>query len=233
MGYALLHGPVLWTRATPLLADVVTLLMLGRMLERDAPGPDDRHRAPAAVFALFFAVWPSPSAGSRRWPRQVCHAPTVDGRCRPRPACSCSRRGPWVIRSTSHGTERVLRFRAGRRVPPRLRLPRREGHARTRRHDRLPRPAGGRGRSGSGLAGGGATAHAGTGPVHGHRGGRASGLDRHRERRAGHGRGLRRTRSSLPFRRGARFTGRPYEVATRIDEAPRDRLLVVLRRVRS
>jgi hypothetical protein len=57
-GYALLHDPVLWTRATSLLADVVTLLVLGRMLERDAPGPEGSPRAPAAVFAFFFAVWP-------------------------------------------------------------------------------------------------------------------------------------------------------------------------------
>ena len=37
--------------------------MLERMLERDAPGLDDRHRAPAAVFALFLCPLAAPLGG--------------------------------------------------------------------------------------------------------------------------------------------------------------------------
>lgn len=49
---ALGQSPVLWTRVTSLLCDAVTLLVLGRALEREA------GRASAWCFALFFAVWP-------------------------------------------------------------------------------------------------------------------------------------------------------------------------------
>ncbi|HVP14617.1 MAG TPA: hypothetical protein VMS88_03675 [Terriglobales bacterium] len=56
-GYALLRNPLLWTRATSLVADLLTLLLVGRMLERhadrEAGGP-----SPAAIFGYFFAVWP-------------------------------------------------------------------------------------------------------------------------------------------------------------------------------
>ena len=58
LGYALGQSPVGWTRITTILADVLTLLLVGRMLERDAAWPGSPSRAAAWCFALFFAVWP-------------------------------------------------------------------------------------------------------------------------------------------------------------------------------
>lgn len=58
LGTALLRDPVLWTRLTSLLADVLTLLIAGRMLEREAGEADRPGRAAAWCFTLFFALWP-------------------------------------------------------------------------------------------------------------------------------------------------------------------------------
>jgi arabinofuranosyltransferase len=58
LGAALMHDPVPWARATSLLADGLTLVLAGRMLERDAGDPDRTGRASAWCFTLFFALWP-------------------------------------------------------------------------------------------------------------------------------------------------------------------------------
>ena len=52
------QDPVFWTRATTLLADALTLLLVGRMIEREADGPGARALAAAWCFTFFFAVWP-------------------------------------------------------------------------------------------------------------------------------------------------------------------------------
>jgi hypothetical protein len=55
----LLHvSPVVWTRLTSLVADAVTLLLVGRALERDADGGNGGGRAAALIFTMFFAGWP-------------------------------------------------------------------------------------------------------------------------------------------------------------------------------
>lgn len=58
LGCALAQDPVLWTRATTLLADGLTLLLVGHLIEREADGPGGRARAAAWCFTFFFAVWP-------------------------------------------------------------------------------------------------------------------------------------------------------------------------------
>jgi arabinofuranosyltransferase len=58
LGCALAQDPVFWTRATTLLADALTLLLVGHMIEREADGPGGRARAAAWCFTFFFAVWP-------------------------------------------------------------------------------------------------------------------------------------------------------------------------------
>jgi MYXO-CTERM domain-containing protein len=58
IGYLLLHDPVTWTRATSLVADVLTWLLVGRMLMADAVLPEDNRRTSTAVFGFFFALWP-------------------------------------------------------------------------------------------------------------------------------------------------------------------------------
>jgi len=58
LGYVLLRDPILWSRATSLVADIVTLVCLGRLLERHA------GRASAWCFTFFFAAWPYFSAVS-------------------------------------------------------------------------------------------------------------------------------------------------------------------------
>jgi len=57
LGVALTHAPELWTRLTTLLADALTLLVAGRMLE-DEGADGAGSRAPAWCFGVFFAVWP-------------------------------------------------------------------------------------------------------------------------------------------------------------------------------
>lgn len=52
------QDPVFWARATSLLADALTLLLIGHMIEREADGPGARARAAAWCFGFFFAVWP-------------------------------------------------------------------------------------------------------------------------------------------------------------------------------
>src|SRR5438552_1037145 len=52
LGYAVLHQPLLWSRATSLAADAVTLLTLGGLLARQASA------ASARCFTVFFALWP-------------------------------------------------------------------------------------------------------------------------------------------------------------------------------
>jgi hypothetical protein len=52
------QDPVAWTRGTSLLADALTLLLVGRMIEREADGPGGRARAAAWCFGFFFAAWP-------------------------------------------------------------------------------------------------------------------------------------------------------------------------------
>lgn len=58
LGCVLAQDPVFWTRATTLLADALTLLLVGRMIEGEVDGPDGRARAAAWCFTFFFAVWP-------------------------------------------------------------------------------------------------------------------------------------------------------------------------------
>ena len=58
VGHLLLHDPIFWSRVTSLAADVVTLVCLGRLLERHA------GRAAAWCFTFFFAAWPYFSAVS-------------------------------------------------------------------------------------------------------------------------------------------------------------------------
>ena len=58
LGLRLVHDPVLWSRLTSLGADMVTLLCVGRLLERHA------GRASAWCFTFFFAAWPFFSAVS-------------------------------------------------------------------------------------------------------------------------------------------------------------------------
>ena len=55
-GIALTRDPVKWAKAWSVVADVTTLLVLGRLLARHA------SRAAAWCFAFFFAVWPYDSA---------------------------------------------------------------------------------------------------------------------------------------------------------------------------
>ena len=58
LGCVLAQDPVLWTRATTLVADALTLLLVGSLLEREADGPGPHARATAWCFTFFFAVWP-------------------------------------------------------------------------------------------------------------------------------------------------------------------------------
>jgi hypothetical protein len=58
LGCALAQDPVFWTRATTLLADALTLVLVGHMIEREAEGPGRRARAAAWCFTFFFAAWP-------------------------------------------------------------------------------------------------------------------------------------------------------------------------------
>ena len=58
VGLRLAQDPVLWSRITSLGADAVTLLCIGRLLERHA------GRASAWCFTFFFAAWPYFSAVS-------------------------------------------------------------------------------------------------------------------------------------------------------------------------
>jgi len=51
VGFYLVHDPVLWSRAWSLVADVTTLVLVARLLERHA------SRASAWCFAAFFAGW--------------------------------------------------------------------------------------------------------------------------------------------------------------------------------
>jgi len=55
-GYALLRDPVVWSRVWELVADLVTLLLGGGLLQRYA------SRRAATCFTLFFAAWPYFSA---------------------------------------------------------------------------------------------------------------------------------------------------------------------------
>jgi len=56
LAFPLIHNPVVWAKLSCILADLVTLLVLTRLLERHA------SRAAAWTFACFFAVWPYFSA---------------------------------------------------------------------------------------------------------------------------------------------------------------------------
>ncbi len=58
LGFALFHDPVVWTRATSFLADLLTLLLVGRLLEREAAGPESNPRAATVIFGCFFGAWP-------------------------------------------------------------------------------------------------------------------------------------------------------------------------------
>ena len=58
LGCLAAQDPVFWTRATTLLADALTLLLLGHMIEREADGPGAHARTAAWCFTFFFAVWP-------------------------------------------------------------------------------------------------------------------------------------------------------------------------------
>ena len=58
LGILAAQDPVFWTRATTLLADALTLLLVGHMIEREADGHGGRARAAAWCFTFFFAVWP-------------------------------------------------------------------------------------------------------------------------------------------------------------------------------
>src|SRR5881397_3955622 len=51
-GYALIHDPLVWSRAWSLLADLGTLVVGGALLERRV------SRAAAWCFTFFFATWP-------------------------------------------------------------------------------------------------------------------------------------------------------------------------------
>ena len=52
LGYLLLHQPLVWSRLTAFVADVVTLLTAGTLLVRYA------STTSAWCFAVFFAAWP-------------------------------------------------------------------------------------------------------------------------------------------------------------------------------
>jgi hypothetical protein len=52
LGYALMHQPLVWSRVTAMIADVVTLITMGGLLARYA------SRVSAGCFAYFFAMWP-------------------------------------------------------------------------------------------------------------------------------------------------------------------------------
>jgi hypothetical protein len=52
LGFFIAHQPLLWSRATSLVADAVTLLVMGALLERHA------SRRSAWCFTFFFALWP-------------------------------------------------------------------------------------------------------------------------------------------------------------------------------
>src|SRR2546426_4453074 len=52
-GYALTHDPVAWSRASSVASDVLTLVLLGGLIQRHA------SRTSAWCFALFFALWTS------------------------------------------------------------------------------------------------------------------------------------------------------------------------------
>lgn len=56
LGFKLGLSPVVWTRASAIVADLVTVVLGARLLERHA------SRASAWAFALFFAAWPTFSA---------------------------------------------------------------------------------------------------------------------------------------------------------------------------
>ncbi len=58
VGLLVVHDPVLWSRLTSLGADALTLLLVGRLIERQA------GRAAAWCFTFFFAAWPYFSAVS-------------------------------------------------------------------------------------------------------------------------------------------------------------------------
>ena len=58
LGFLLLSDPVSWSRLTSIGADIVTLVCIGRMLERHV------GRASAWCFTFFFAAWPFFSAVS-------------------------------------------------------------------------------------------------------------------------------------------------------------------------
>ena len=58
LGCAAAQNPVLWTRVTALLTDVLTLLLVGHLLVRDSAGAPGHARAAAWCFNCFFAVWP-------------------------------------------------------------------------------------------------------------------------------------------------------------------------------
>jgi arabinofuranosyltransferase len=58
LGYLLLHDPVTWARATSLLADALTWLLVARMLLEDAAAANGDGRTAATVFGSFFALWP-------------------------------------------------------------------------------------------------------------------------------------------------------------------------------
>ena len=58
LGCLAAQDPVIWTRLTTLLADALTLLLVGHAIEREADGPGGRARGAAWCFTFFFAVWP-------------------------------------------------------------------------------------------------------------------------------------------------------------------------------
>lgn len=55
-GYALTRDPLLWSRASCLLADLVTLILMGGLIKRSS------SKAAAFCFTFFFAAWPYFSA---------------------------------------------------------------------------------------------------------------------------------------------------------------------------
>jgi hypothetical protein len=58
LGIALVRDPVTWTRLTAVAGDVLSLLLVGRMIERGAAGPAGTGRTAATCFTFFFAAWP-------------------------------------------------------------------------------------------------------------------------------------------------------------------------------
>jgi len=58
LGIALTNAPVPWTRATTLLADALTLVLVVRMLQREGAADGRDGRLAAWAFAVFFAAWP-------------------------------------------------------------------------------------------------------------------------------------------------------------------------------